>query len=121
MKASMVELMENFKTDRLAEERFRVIQARCRIVSTIHEEYIASRPPNDIVIPIGDIVSLPAFHSLIIETPLETTVTRDQFEEITSDLASLTKEWKEAADNTLGDRYAPAGMRVVMQDTPPLE
>ena len=103
-------LLDSVKTKRLQRERMTAINDRYRTMATILDSYFLTQDLRKAFPSVADVCDMRDVKSIIQDTPVEVTVTKDSFAEVEARLPRLCDEWRSAKDQELVSMMQTAGV-----------
>ncbi|KAG6810350.1 hypothetical protein H0H92_012214 [Tricholoma furcatifolium] len=94
----LTEFMQNARKRRLEEKFNATVGKRGVILSEVLEAYASLQPIHSIIPPLADVAILPAFRTIIEDTPLDEEVTAVHFQDAMVNFPRIVAEWREAKD-----------------------
>jgi hypothetical protein len=101
IRPTLIDFMQVARVNRLKVARIDACKKRTLMVSELLAEYRKTRPYDEIIPKVADVVCMAAFRSTIIDTPIATTVTPESFAEAMGELPRLTQQWRATKEREL--------------------
>ncbi|KAG6813336.1 hypothetical protein H0H92_011884 [Tricholoma furcatifolium] len=101
IKPPLTDFMQEARKRHLEEKIQITIGKRGLVLSRVLKAYASLQPIHSIIPPLTDVAIVPAFRTIIEDTPIDEEVTAVHFQEVMVNFPQIVAEWREAKDMEL--------------------
>lgn len=101
IESTLVEIMTELRTKRVATERFVALTKRQKILDDLLRAYRFQRAVEDVIPRLADVCEMHAFKTILWDTPTDVEVTECTFQPAMEQLPQLIDKWRDEKDAEL--------------------